>query len=116
LEWSSEFVSGQTSPLTISNRCVDLEKKIKEASAGGEHAWEGVGKEVALRVWRIEKFKVVAWPKSKYGKVSTLVMIDPPYELSWLTLISISSAVSQGRLVYRAKLVQEGPQEAQVVA
>lgn len=54
----------------------DLEKKIKEASAGGEHAWDGIGKEVILRVWRIEKFKVVAWPKSKYGKVNTsLAMI-----------------------------------------
>mmetsp|Transcript_9629 Transcript_9629/g.16920 ORF Transcript_9629/g.16920 Transcript_9629/m.16920 type:complete len:401 (-) Transcript_9629:28-1230(-) len=45
----------------------DIEKKIKEASAGTERAWSGLGDKEELRVWRIEKFKVVAWPKSKYG-------------------------------------------------
>jgi len=46
----------------------DLEKKIKEASAHGEDAWKGLGDREELRVWRIEKFQVVAWPKKKYGQ------------------------------------------------
>jgi len=45
----------------------DIEKKIKSASAGCEKAWDGVGGKPEMRVWRIEKFKVVPWPKSKYG-------------------------------------------------
>lgn len=32
-----------------------------------ETAWTGVGKAIGLEIWRIEKFKVVAWPKEKYG-------------------------------------------------
>lgn len=46
----------------------DLEKEIKKASAGGESAWRGLGNKEELKVWRIEKFKVVAWPKKKYGQ------------------------------------------------
>lgn len=37
-------------------------------SAETEKAWQGTGEAPELRVWRIEKFKVKAWPKSKYGK------------------------------------------------
>jgi len=37
--------------------------------AAGEHepAWATAGKEPGLQIWRIENFKVVAWPKDKYG-------------------------------------------------
>ena len=45
----------------------DLEKKIKAASAEGEPQWENVGESVGLRVWRIEAFRVVPWPRSRYG-------------------------------------------------
>jgi gelsolin len=45
----------------------DLEKKIKAAAAGGEAAWKGCGQKEGLEIWRIEKFKVVPWPKSRYG-------------------------------------------------
>jgi gelsolin len=45
----------------------ELEKKIKNAAAGRETAWDGLGKEVTLRVWRIEKFLVKTWPNRKYG-------------------------------------------------
>jgi hypothetical protein len=103
----------------------DLEKKIKEAAAAGENAWDGLGKEVTLRVWRIEKFKIVAWPKNKYGKVRTTLIVyytNPccaPTKSFERTILAytryISSTVSHRRLVYRAKLVQEGPHEAQVV-
>jgi len=46
----------------------DLEKQVKAASAAGEKAWENAGKRPGLQIWRIEKFKVVAWPKEEYGK------------------------------------------------
>jgi len=45
----------------------DLEKEIKAAAAECEHAWDGVGSQTMLRVWRIEKFKVVEWPAAKLG-------------------------------------------------
>jgi gelsolin len=48
-----------------------LDHKIKEAAAQGEPAWQGAGKEVGIQIWRIEKFKVVAWPKEQYGHFYT---------------------------------------------
>ncbi len=45
----------------------DLDRKIKQASAGGESAWNGIGQKPELRVWRIEKFQVKPWPKDHYG-------------------------------------------------
>jgi gelsolin len=52
----------------IANLGSDLEKEVKKASAAGEKAWVGAGKAPGLQIWRIEKFKVVAWPKEEYGK------------------------------------------------
>jgi len=45
----------------------DLEKKVKAAAAEKEPAWENAGKAIGLQIWRIEKFKVKAWPKEDYG-------------------------------------------------
>jgi len=42
-------------------------KDAKLNAAKTEKAWEGCGKKPGVEVWRIEKFKVVAWPKDKYG-------------------------------------------------
>lgn len=39
----------------------------RAAAAEKEPAWENAGKSVGLQIWRIEKFKVVAWPKEEYG-------------------------------------------------
>ena len=36
-----------------------LEKQIKQAAAEGEEAWDDVGFDAEVRVWRIEKFRVV---------------------------------------------------------
>lgn len=44
------------------------DKANRKAAAGGEPAWEGIGQEPGLWVFRIESFKVVPWPKEKYGK------------------------------------------------
>jgi len=46
----------------------DLEKKIKQAASQGEAAWKGCGQKEGLEIWRIEKFKIVAWPKAQYGQ------------------------------------------------
>ena len=47
--------------------CLAIWHRIKAASADGEEAWRGVGEAPGLRCWRIEKFKVVAWPERQYG-------------------------------------------------
>ena len=49
----------------------DLDHKIKQAAAEGEEAWRGVKDSTGLRVWRIEKFQVKAWPEDKYGTFYT---------------------------------------------
>lgn len=33
-----------------------------------EKAWDGVGHELGIQVWRIEKFKVKHWPQARYGE------------------------------------------------
>jgi len=45
----------------------DLNHKVRQAAAGTEAAWKDAGKSVGLLIWRIEKFKVVPWPKANYG-------------------------------------------------
>ena len=49
----------------------DLDHKIKAAAAEGEPQWDGIGESAELRVWRIEQFKVVAWPTEQYGSFHT---------------------------------------------
>lgn len=51
----------------IANLGSDLEKKVREAAAQKEPAWENAGKKVGLQVWRIEKFKVKVWPPNLHG-------------------------------------------------
>ena len=46
----------------------DIDKKCREAAANGEPQWTGCGEKAGLQVWRIEQFRVVPWPKSKYGR------------------------------------------------
>lgn len=72
-----------------------LEKKVRLDAAETEKAWKGVGKvpyvanvsavlwfsssvmhssylvSRGLKIWRIEQFKVVAWPEADYGKFHT---------------------------------------------
>jgi len=45
----------------------DLNHKVRAAAAQTEKAWDGVGKNVGLWVWRIEKFQVRAVPKAQVG-------------------------------------------------
>jgi gelsolin len=51
----------------IANLGTDLEKKVREAAAHKEPAWEHAGQHVGLEIWRIEKFQVKPWPKDQYG-------------------------------------------------
>jgi len=44
------------------------DREQKKHAAEKEKAWEGVGKEAGLQIWRIEKFLVKSWPKEKYGE------------------------------------------------
>eukprot|EP00472_Partenskyella_glossopodia_P001872 CAMPEP_0197517614 /NCGR_PEP_ID=MMETSP1318-20131121/2629_1 /TAXON_ID=552666 /ORGANISM="Partenskyella glossopodia, Strain RCC365" /LENGTH=394 /DNA_ID=CAMNT_0043067319 /DNA_START=66 /DNA_END=1247 /DNA_ORIENTATION=- len=46
----------------------DLEKKIKAAAALDEPAWKKAGREVGMKIWRIEKFHVVKWSDRKKGR------------------------------------------------
>jgi gelsolin len=43
------------------------EKEVKLRAALGEPAWLGVGQDEGLKIWRIEKFKVVAVLENNYG-------------------------------------------------
>jgi gelsolin len=43
------------------------DRATKKKSAQTENAWKGAGQKVGLEIWRIEKFKVVLWPKDLYG-------------------------------------------------
>eukprot|EP00179_Madagascaria_erythrocladioides_P018106 CAMPEP_0198328986 /NCGR_PEP_ID=MMETSP1450-20131203/15851_1 /TAXON_ID=753684 ORGANISM="Madagascaria erythrocladiodes, Strain CCMP3234" /NCGR_SAMPLE_ID=MMETSP1450 /ASSEMBLY_ACC=CAM_ASM_001115 /LENGTH=376 /DNA_ID=CAMNT_0044033153 /DNA_START=165 /DNA_END=1295 /DNA_ORIENTATION=+ len=51
----------------LANFGTQLEKDVKKAAAETEPAWANAGKELGLLIWRIEKFKVVSWPKEEYG-------------------------------------------------
>jgi gelsolin len=45
----------------------DEDRATKKKSAQTENAWKGAGEKVGLEIWRIEKFKVVRWPKDQFG-------------------------------------------------
>jgi len=44
------------------------DKDERKMAASKEDAWKGAGQKLGLQIWRIEKFKVVAWPDKEYGK------------------------------------------------
>ncbi|KAJ3398560.1 hypothetical protein CcCBS67573_g03887 [Chytriomyces confervae] len=52
----------------IANLGSDMEKKARLDASRKEPAWEGVGSAVGLRIFRIEKFKVVAVAQKEYGR------------------------------------------------
>lgn len=43
-------------------------KQMRKDAAEKEPAWNGIGQEKGLQIWRIEKFKVKSWPKDRYGE------------------------------------------------
>ena len=46
----------------------DLDHKIKAAAADKEKQWLGLGEGAGIKVWRVEQFKVIPWPKDNYGQ------------------------------------------------
>mmetsp|Transcript_17319 Transcript_17319/g.26474 ORF Transcript_17319/g.26474 Transcript_17319/m.26474 type:complete len:377 (+) Transcript_17319:50-1180(+) len=62
----SEKISWKDSNLALIGS--ELDHKIKEAAAEGEEQWQGLGEGEGTFVWRIESFRVVPWPKHKYGR------------------------------------------------
>jgi len=58
-------------PLKDSN-CAGIgskaDKDLRKQAASGEPAWQGVGQQLGVQIWRIEKFQVVPWPHPEYGK------------------------------------------------
>jgi len=43
-------------------------KQMRKDAAMKEPAWNNIGQEKGLQIWRIEKFKVKHWPKDRYGE------------------------------------------------
>lgn len=43
------------------------DKDLRKAAAESADEWKGAGQKVGLEIWRIEKMKVVHWPKNQYG-------------------------------------------------
>jgi gelsolin len=63
--------AGTGAKLEDSNIALYGSKEHKDAklnAAKSELAWTGAGQEVGTEIWRIEKFQVVPWPKTKYGQ------------------------------------------------
>lgn len=52
----------------LANIGSELDHKVKLAAAQGEKAWEGIGKEVGVTVWRVENFTIQPWPEEQYGQ------------------------------------------------
>ncbi|PHH64282.1 hypothetical protein CDD81_4766 [Ophiocordyceps australis] len=48
----------------------DIDHRVKYKSAATEPAWNdgAVGKSAGLKIWRIENFEVVPWPKQSHGQ------------------------------------------------
>jgi gelsolin len=45
----------------------NTEKEMKAMAAQGEPAWINAGKVPGIQIWRVEKFKIIEWPRDKYG-------------------------------------------------
>ena len=55
----------------MANYGSDEHKALRKDAAGKEEAWINMNKGVGLQIWRIERFKVIPWPKTKYGQFHT---------------------------------------------
>jgi len=86
---------------------------LRELAAHKEQAWTNAGEKEGLQIWRVEKFKIVAWPLEKYGSfysgdaylVLKTYKPDPKSEkLAWnihFWLGTSSSQDEQGTAAYK---------------
>jgi gelsolin len=58
---------GNRAGTNIENLGSQMERDARRAAALTEAAFANAGKEVGLKIWRIEKMKVIDWPVEKYG-------------------------------------------------
>lgn len=45
----------------------DLDTEARKAAALKEPAWESAGQAPGIEIWRVEKMKLVPWPREEYG-------------------------------------------------
>ncbi|CEM20072.1 unnamed protein product [Vitrella brassicaformis CCMP3155] len=45
----------------------DLALEVRKASAEAEPAFDGAGEKEGVEIWRVEKLKIVRWPREQYG-------------------------------------------------
>eukprot|EP00934_Nitzschia_sp_Nitz4_P002348 Nitzschia sp. Nitz4//scaffold106_size73319//8098//9635//NITZ4_005727-RA/size73319-augustus-gene-0.9-mRNA-1//-1//CDS//3329532493//2348//frame0 len=88
----------------------DLDHKIKAAAAEGETAWQSIGNEPGVKVWRVEQFKIVEWPESDYGcfytgdsyiVMNSFVIEDKLYRDIYIWIGSESSQDEYGTAAYK---------------
>lgn len=91
----------------------DLDKKIKQAAAGGEDAWQSIGDAPGVKVWRIEQFKIVPWPEKDNGcfyqgdsyiVLNSYLIEDRLYRDLYIWIGAESSQDEYGTAAYKASL------------
>jgi len=91
----------------------DLDKKIKQAAAGGEDAWQAISDSPGVMVWRIEQFKIVPWPKGDYGcfyagdsyiVLNSYLIEDRLYRDLYIWIGSESSQDEYGTAAYKVNI------------
>ena len=65
---SPESEAFDISDTNVENIGSEEDKAARKAAAETEEAWEGAGASAGTRVWRVEQFKIVAWPEERYGQ------------------------------------------------
>ncbi|KAJ8599104.1 hypothetical protein CTAYLR_008877 [Chrysophaeum taylorii] len=65
-KWTSDGAAVEDSNMALVGS--DLDKEARKAAASNEAAWAEAGKEPGIQIWRVEKMKIVEWPKQEYGK------------------------------------------------
>tara|TARA_R110002050_G_scaffold216901_1_gene352955 strand:+ start:279 stop:671 length:393 start_codon:yes stop_codon:yes gene_type:complete len=46
----------------------DMQESVRLAQAQAEQAYIGAGREIGVRIWRVEAFELNAWPEESYGE------------------------------------------------
>jgi len=60
-------MSAKIEDSNIANLGSQAEKDQRKSAADSAEEWKGIGMKEGVEVWRVEKLKVVPWPKESYG-------------------------------------------------